>query len=326
MDSSPARKTRSHWEDAVQATRRQRRYSYDGKMSWDKMSRDFLEQASLLQELKVKPIKIPSAAPSSSSSVASSPRTRSMTWYSESLEHRQRLQQQQQQHPLALPHLRYPPPPPMTPQQQQQGGYPPMYPSPSADQRTHPQMPLPTPGYYHYPYSQTQQPYYFPGKLPLPNNGVEGNSSSSPSNTSPMHPFYHPHHPSMAPHLHPLHPAAQQQHPQHLQHLQQSHTMAAASANAIPSVKSKRRRRDQSEDEENLGHVMPGDADFPDMAERDVEAARNDVEARPRRQKLRYIGDLYTPQWVRYNSQSKEGLCDTCKPGKWLQLKNSAFW
>jgi hypothetical protein len=132
----------------------------------------------------------------------------------------------------------------------------------------------------------------------------------------------------MAPHLHPLHPAAQQQqqHPQHLQHLQQSHTMAAASVNSIPSVKSKRRRRDQSEDEENLGHVMPGDADFPDMAERDVEAARNDVEARPRRQKLRYIGDLYTPQWVRYNSQSKEGLCDTCKPGKWLQLKNSAFW
>ncbi|KAJ1850489.1 hypothetical protein LPJ73_003429 [Coemansia sp. RSA 2703] len=47
---------------------------------------------------------------------------------------------------------------------------------------------------------------------------------------------------------------------------------------------------------------------------------------RPRRQKLRFAGDLYTPMWVRNNGQQKEGFCDTCASGKWLQLKNSAFW
>ncbi|KAI9320023.1 hypothetical protein BX666DRAFT_1853430 [Dichotomocladium elegans] len=46
----------------------------------------------------------------------------------------------------------------------------------------------------------------------------------------------------------------------------------------------------------------------------------------PRRQKLRYEGDEYTPKWVRFQGQLKEGYCDHCKPGKWLQLKNSAYW
>ncbi|KAI9263696.1 hypothetical protein BY458DRAFT_438732 [Sporodiniella umbellata] len=45
-----------------------------------------------------------------------------------------------------------------------------------------------------------------------------------------------------------------------------------------------------------------------------------------RRQRLRFPDDQYTPKWVRYDKQFKEGLCDTCVPGKWLQLKNSAFW
>ncbi|PVU90796.1 hypothetical protein BB561_004708 [Smittium simulii] len=47
---------------------------------------------------------------------------------------------------------------------------------------------------------------------------------------------------------------------------------------------------------------------------------------KPRRQKLRFQNDLYTPLWVRNSGQAKEGFCDTCKPGKWLQLKNSAYW
>ncbi|KAI8049818.1 uncharacterized protein B0P05DRAFT_321789 [Gilbertella persicaria] len=46
----------------------------------------------------------------------------------------------------------------------------------------------------------------------------------------------------------------------------------------------------------------------------------------PRRQKLRYDGDYYTPKWVRYTGHLKEGYCDSCHPGKWLQLKNSAYW
>ncbi|KAJ3159335.1 hypothetical protein HK101_001100 [Irineochytrium annulatum] len=47
----------------------------------------------------------------------------------------------------------------------------------------------------------------------------------------------------------------------------------------------------------------------------------------PRKQKVRFDGDLYTPTWVRFEGQRKEGFCDLCpKPGRWLQLKNSAFW
>jgi hypothetical protein len=48
--------------------------------------------------------------------------------------------------------------------------------------------------------------------------------------------------------------------------------------------------------------------------------------AMPRRQKLRYDGDHYTPKWVRYTGHLKEGYCDSCHQGKWLQLKNSAYW
>ncbi|KAI9595265.1 hypothetical protein BDF19DRAFT_334738, partial [Syncephalis fuscata] len=46
----------------------------------------------------------------------------------------------------------------------------------------------------------------------------------------------------------------------------------------------------------------------------------------PRRQRPRFPGDMYTPSWVRYAGQSKEGCCEDCKPNKWLQLKNSAYW
>ncbi|RCH84390.1 hypothetical protein CU097_007048 [Rhizopus azygosporus] len=66
--------------------------------------------------------------------------------------------------------------------------------------------------------------------------------------------------------------------------------------------------------------------DYPIITEADMQAAEKDANAIPRRQKLRYEGDEYTPKWVRYTGQSKEGYCDTCQPGKWLQLKNSAYW
>lgn len=50
------------------------------------------------------------------------------------------------------------------------------------------------------------------------------------------------------------------------------------------------------------------------------------AESRIRSQKVRSEEDKYTPRWVRGTAQQKEGLCDLCEPGKWLQLKNSAFW
>ena len=47
---------------------------------------------------------------------------------------------------------------------------------------------------------------------------------------------------------------------------------------------------------------------------------------RPRAQELRFEGDLYTPKYVRGHGNKREGWCGICKPGRWLVLKNSAFW
>jgi hypothetical protein len=46
----------------------------------------------------------------------------------------------------------------------------------------------------------------------------------------------------------------------------------------------------------------------------------------PHEQDLRFQGDLYTPRWVRGHGNKREGWCGLCKPGRWLVLKNSAFW
>lgn len=46
----------------------------------------------------------------------------------------------------------------------------------------------------------------------------------------------------------------------------------------------------------------------------------------PHEQDLRFDGDLYTPRWVRGHGNKREGWCGICKPGRWLVLKNSAFW
>jgi hypothetical protein len=51
-----------------------------------------------------------------------------------------------------------------------------------------------------------------------------------------------------------------------------------------------------------------------------------DPEMIPHEQELRFEGDLYTPRWVRGNGNKREGWCGLCKPGRWLVLKNSAFW
>lgn len=46
----------------------------------------------------------------------------------------------------------------------------------------------------------------------------------------------------------------------------------------------------------------------------------------PREQEVRFQNDLYTPRWVRGQGNKREGWCGICKPGRWLVLKNSAFW
>lgn len=46
----------------------------------------------------------------------------------------------------------------------------------------------------------------------------------------------------------------------------------------------------------------------------------------PHRQEIRFLGDLYTPTYVRGAGKMREGWCGICKPGRWLLLKTSAFW
>lgn len=52
----------------------------------------------------------------------------------------------------------------------------------------------------------------------------------------------------------------------------------------------------------------------------------DDPDLVPHEQELRFDGDLYTPRWVRGHGNKREGWCGICKPGRWLVLKNSAFW
>lgn len=52
----------------------------------------------------------------------------------------------------------------------------------------------------------------------------------------------------------------------------------------------------------------------------------SDPDLVPREQDLRFEGDLYTPRWVRGHGNKREGWCGICKPGRWLVLKNSAYW
>jgi hypothetical protein len=52
----------------------------------------------------------------------------------------------------------------------------------------------------------------------------------------------------------------------------------------------------------------------------------SDPDLVPHEQDLRFKGDLYTPRWVRGHGNKREGWCGLCKPGRWLVLKNSAFW
>lgn len=52
----------------------------------------------------------------------------------------------------------------------------------------------------------------------------------------------------------------------------------------------------------------------------------SDPDLIPHEQDLRFVDDLYTPRWVRGHGNKREGWCGLCKPGRWLVLKNSAFW
>ncbi|CEJ81978.1 hypothetical protein VHEMI02074 [[Torrubiella] hemipterigena] len=52
----------------------------------------------------------------------------------------------------------------------------------------------------------------------------------------------------------------------------------------------------------------------------------SDPDMVPYEQEVRFEGDLYTPMLVRGHGNKREGWCGMCKPGRWLVLKNSAYW
>ncbi|KAL1628140.1 hypothetical protein SLS56_005960 [Neofusicoccum ribis] len=66
-------------------------------------------------------------------------------------------------------------------------------------------------------------------------------------------------------------------------------------------------------------HQEPSDPPESDMHPADPDMV-------PKEQELRFEGDLYTPRWVRGHGNKREGWCGLCKPGRWLVLKNSAYW
>lgn len=81
---------------------------------------------------------------------------------------------------------------------------------------------------------------------------------------------------------------------------------------------------------EDTSAVHPPDLFTPLSNEPELPPAEDmdptDPELRPREQDIRFVGDLYTPRWIRGHGNKREGWCGICQPGRWLVLKNSAFW
>ena len=75
-------------------------------------------------------------------------------------------------------------------------------------------------------------------------------------------------------------------------------------------------------DEPDLFGALTEEQSVP--PEEDMKPEDPDME--PSEQELRFEGDLYTPRFVRGHGNKREGYCGLCKPGRWLVLKNSAFW
>ncbi|KAF7728138.1 hypothetical protein EC973_006653 [Apophysomyces ossiformis] len=275
----------------------ERRYSYDANMSWKSMPPSFVERSTFLQDL------------ASSQQTTTPEQEKSKLSWSQN--------QTAQDHPLGAFH-------PMA-------QAPPSHPNDMMYQQHQPQQQRQEPSAYHplAPVSRFPQPPPPTHPMPMVHPLAPHPSPHPDAGLKREHPIDHPQYypyafvngpppPSMHPHAHPYY---------YPNKLPLPSADSPAMHAQLAAMKSKRRKnKEDGEDEEVGGVVEPGDADFPDMSYQDMEAARFDPEARPRRQKLRYPGDMYTPQWVRYNGQSKEGLCDTCQPGRWLQLKNSAFW
>ncbi|KAG2203470.1 hypothetical protein INT47_008197 [Mucor saturninus] len=357
-DMSIPSQNKNSWGDVLSnESDGNRRHSYDVNMSWQTMSEEFLERPDLLHNMgnnQINPHFNPEQVPVFKQENFYSHTPTKVSWSHDDLHNHHH------HHPHPHPHQQQPPTQPTLPPQQQihhptqpiqpqhpYGDYP-ISPRQQHNSRLyHPNMSSPlAPHTYHPRYSPAQpQP-------PL-SSSQQQQSHPPPPQPQSTQPTQQEHHPGVM--LHPLarQPDMKTNDPQQQQHQYYSYTfppqhpmqqryyypngklplptgpMDAPVHHPPPILAKPKRKKQKSNNTDEFDEELGGETneeDYPEMSTRDVEAARSDPEARPRKQKLRFTGDKYTPQWVRYNGQSKEGLCDTCKPGKWLQLKNSAYW
>ncbi|KAG0173769.1 hypothetical protein DFQ28_011240 [Apophysomyces sp. BC1034] len=308
-----------------------RRHSYDVNMSWNTMPQEFLDRADFLQDLPMNSsgsdLSQPSFTKDQTSMYYNEPNTASamlgakVTWTQDGM--MQEIQPTEYNRSMDfMPHPTSTRPPP-----QQQPAIlntsfpevrniysssftPPMY---AAANR------YPPPGSLPHPY-HPQQPERPPQPAPMLHPLARTPEMAGQKRDHPHDAYYSYSYPTG-----PTGPI----HPQYFQSGKlplpsPSSVLANPMVDVSSSVKPRRKKNRTDADEDDS--IEAAEHEFPEMYPRDLEAARTDPEARPRKQKLRFPDDRYTPQWVRYNGQAKEGLCDTCKPGKWLQLKNSAYW
>ncbi|KAI7885072.1 hypothetical protein K492DRAFT_234411 [Lichtheimia hyalospora FSU 10163] len=323
---------------STQQHQKRRRHSYYAGMSWSKMPESFLER---YQDASTTTSSLSSASSSSASSLVAG---RSM-WMPATALYKMAGDHPFQHHhsPYVVVHGEYPIPPPAS--DASLNGIHPLArtttptsssssaadDNPTSGQKRdmshmeaaahHPPPPPPYFSYHPYPHMPPSSSSSSSSPSPSPSH----HQALPPLPPPPPHHYYYQHHPyaGKLPLPMPMDGVMPAHHPHHPPYSVGSGSTVAAP----PRAPTKRKKARTELDEDDMANaVEPGDPDFPDMSLKDIEAARIDIEARPRRQKLRYPEDKYTPKWVRYNGQAKEGLCDTCQPGKWLQLKNSAFW
>lgn len=58
----------------------------------------------------------------------------------------------------------------------------------------------------------------------------------------------------------------------------------------------------------------------------DVQSPNPNLQAQKQQQQQHGTDDGYSPIWVRGHGKTREGWCGLCRPGRWLNLKNSAYW
>ncbi|KAI8974698.1 hypothetical protein BDB01DRAFT_853744 [Pilobolus umbonatus] len=295
----------------------QRRHSFDVNMSWDTMPEAFLDRPDLMNTSSVS---TPSTVPPP---VFNHQEYKHMptkvSWSHEDVRPlQQHPHQQYSNDPIQHTHHTNT----ITPHTSNE--YPPI--SPRQHNRLyHPSMSSPLMHYHRYPLPPQDHHHHVPMLHPLARQPELGQKREH----DPPHIHYYPY--TFPP------PPSQLQPPLTQRFYYPNGKLPLPAAPSILEhhhpVKPPRRKKQKatptprvSDEFDEDGTMAANEEDYPDMSPRDIEAARSDPEARPRKQKLRFLTDKYTPQWVRYNGQAKEGLCDTCKPGKWLQLKNSAYW